>query len=306
MNVPILLFAACAVTTTCQPPALREGEVRLTRIRRSYGLDAEKATLASICRVLQRETGCQVSVDKKASEKILTFRLGARPADRLLLAIARRAGTRLEIVHHVTPLPPGASPRRGPPAFAEAVEHVVTGERLSASDIAELLDARIRWAPVLTGKARVFAPGLPLHRVLDQVAAQLGASWTTVVTLLSRSPMDAESEAAERAMAHYSDLARLSSGERRDELEADLSSVSDLAAREDMSGLQRMVEDIKSLATIYQQVPGEHRGPASRAANGILDDYEWALNRASPDQEELLAVVRAAIEETRLRLGRLQ
>lgn len=282
--------------------------VRVTRDRSGLetGLRAENALLTEIGAALERPTGCRVEVDDQLRQQRLTVELIPRPPERLLRVLARRTYTRLSISYHLETAPPDRARRRGSPVFASDPVNGEIDEPLELSEALRKLELRVQVGEGVAGRVRVFAARTPLHRVLDQIAAQVDCVWHTVVRLDARIPVDEAAAEEERERFHFSDLSDLSSAERQEELAADLEAIDRLPPKQRDRAVQDVAADIVSMARLLKETPGEHRGPVAASVHSIGRDYWSVLSRLPPERRTRAAPLFHAVRELQWQLGQIK
>jgi hypothetical protein len=288
----------------------RADEVPSLRVRRDqslnqYGIESRDVSVAQIADALARASGCVVEVDEDLRSRRLTADLGLRAPERLFAALARRVDARVTVRYRLASAP-AATRRRGSLAMASAPTPLYLAAPVELREALRRLPVAVDVEGELRGAVRVASADLPLARVLDQIARQVGATWKAVVFLETRRPLDAEAAAAERMRAHFGDLFHLSPSERREELAADLESLEALPSAERTHRLSRMAADILSMATLLHETPGEHRGPILTGIQAIREGYQAALSRLSPPLRTEAEPVHRALRELDQRLAQIR
>ena len=285
--------------------------VRLLRDEsgRGYALRAADAPGKEIGAALGAATGCVVEMDAGLRERRFTLDIAARPPERLLRAVARRAGARLSVSFRLRPAPAGGEayhPGNRPPF---ATQHLTVGASpaLAPQDLGRYLGTRIEASEGVGGRARVPAGRRrPLAWFLDHIAAQVDARWETVVRLNTRTVPDAEAAEHEWMRAHFGDLADLSPAERREELVAERESLERLPPGEQAEGIRGVARDVRSLGTLLQTVPGEHRGRLAPRVHAVAETYRAVFTRLRGERRERFAPVLRALADLQQHLAQIR
>ncbi len=275
------------------------GEVTVTRTGGRFALHAVNAPVDEIARKLSTATGVEILVDPKLQERTLPISLASRPADRIIWSLARRLDARAEIIYLFRRRAESGS--ESPWAYASDTVSLPAPLKLRLEDALQELGIRARVESGLDRDVRVFSPGIPLYRVLDNLASQVGAKWSVEVRIEGRTATDDGAESVERMQRHFSELARFSSLERQEEIEADLQSA--LASPENLKALERLASDIRNLGTHYDRVPGEHRGLLAPKFGAITRDYAAVVRRRGEAERSRLAPLISAIRHAEAKLA---
>jgi hypothetical protein len=243
-----------------------------------------------------------VEIDEKLRDVRLTLELAPRPPERLFPVLARRAFARLSVVYRVRPFPPGGVRQAGSLLFADGLVSLRLREAVELPEVWGQLGVPVEVEEGVEGTVRMDVARRPLAWVMDRIAAQVGATWVAVVRLEARRFVDPEAETYTRMRSHFSDLARLSSMERREELAAEMETLAELPTDRRAEGLRRMADDVLSLATLLHEVPGEHRAATAPYVLGIAADYRAVLLDLSEERRGRLAFLFHVLDDLRLRL----
>jgi hypothetical protein len=261
--------------------------VRITSDRggRELGLQAVDAPAGEIGAALGRATGCLVEVDEKLAARRLTMDLAPRPAEALFAILARRANARVAVLYRLEPALPGEPRRQGATIFASAPVSLEISRPVELAEALKPLSLRVEVSGELHGLVRISAARTPLSRVLDQLVGQVGGVWHAVVRLEMRRPVDAAAARDERERSHYYDLARLSSADRQEELTADVEALLQLPEEQRPDAMRQRASDIRAMARLAQETPGEHRGPVVMRVVAVASDYWAVLSRLGREQQ---------------------
>ena len=286
--------------------------VRLLRDEsgRGYALQAADAPGKEVGAALGAATDCVVELNAGLRERRFTLDIAARPPERLLRAVARQAGARLSVSFRLRPAPASGEthhhPDRPPPF---ATQHLTVGASpaLAPQDLGRYLGTRIEVSDGVGGRARVPAGRRrPLAWFLDHIAAQVRARWETVVRLDARTVPDDEAAEHERMRAHFGDLADLSPAERREELVAERESLERLPPGEQAEGIRGVARDVRSLGTLLQTVPGEHRGRLAPRVHAVAESYRAVFTRLRGERRERFAPVLHALADLQQHLAQIR
>jgi hypothetical protein len=313
-KLPLLaLIATCALTGAASgaapirdtPPPAAIGPVFCEPQGAACALRATNAPIAVIGEALGRATRCAVEVDPALRDRRVTIDLAARPADRLARALAREVPARLSVRFLLKPAArPAAPPSPDRERFARQPLRLETRRSARLSDVIPLLGIPVEAPDVLRdAPVRVYSVRRPLSRVLDQIAAQVGAEWEVVLRLDAVNAADGDSAAYERMHAHFADLAALPAAERQEELVLELQSIRKRPGPEREERVRRLAADVLSLATLLQSVPGEHRDQMAPRVLALARDYQKVLSRLTGEQSDLFAPVLLAADELEQRLA---
>jgi hypothetical protein len=266
-----------------------------------YSLKAERATTEAICRELERVSRCKVELDKKLGSQVLTLDLSARPAERLFMVLARRLPARMGVGYRMRPT---SLAGRGSEVFARELISLELGP-VPVSEAVRRLGIAVRLDDV-QGNVRITAARHPLHQVLDSIAKQVRGEWETVVRLDPLKFPDAEAAEDDRMRGHFSDLSRLPPVERRDEIRDAFKDLEALAPVERNRALARAAQDVRSLGTLLERVPGEHRGIIGPRILGVARDYATVLGRLPVEKRGLYGPVWGALHELETQLSQIR
>jgi hypothetical protein len=173
-------------------------------------------------------------------------------------------------------------------------------------EVARALEVPLEIEEGLTGMVRLTARGHSLARVFDSLARQVHGQWVTELDLhpRPRAAVDAAAADEERRRWHFGDLSRLSSEEVQEEVLADVEAIEQLPPEQRGAAVQQMVRDVLSLATVYGDTPGEHRGPVAPLVLGIARDYASALSGLPDDRRRRFTPVMNALSALADQLAR--
>jgi hypothetical protein len=281
-------------------------EARWDPAQAGYSLRATEAPLRVVAAELARVTGCRVDVEKKLGEQLVTLELSPRPAERLFYVLARRGSAWLDISHRLRPLAPLEAWRGGSSVFTDELVSLEISQPVELAEAVRRLPVPVSVEEGVRARVRVFAARHSLRKVLDSLAEHARAGWTTTVRLTPRSALDAEAAAEDRMRAHFSDLARLSSAERRGEIEADVEALSLLPPAKRGESVRRMADDVLSLGTVFASVPGEHRATVGSRLLAVARDYWTVVSGIPQDRRSELQPVLDAIRELDQKLRQLR
>ena len=277
------------------------GQVVVSRSGARFGIRALDASLEEITRKFGEATGVEIKLDPQLKNRKLTIELAPRPAESVIWSIARRADARSDVVYLFQKSSPADSGKKSPWIYATDTVSLPAPilKPLEEALMELVIPARVDEG--LNKEVRVFSPKMPLYRVLDNLAGQVGAKWSAEVRIDWRPAREVEAGSYSRMMHHFSDLARFPSAERQEEIEADLAVALNSADSKD--GLARMATDIRGLATLYNQIPGEHRETLAPKFTSIVRDYTAVIRRASGKERGRLAPLITAIQDAESRLA---
>lgn len=303
----LLLLLALAVSTGWgeEPSPQPSVEVTRDRSRLLYGLRVTEAPLADIGKALSSATGCRVEIDERLRRHSLTLELAPRSLERLILVLARRSNARVTMCYRLSPAPSGDSSRRGSANLADTPVSLEIRQPVELVKALEQLGVRTEVKEGVSGQVRVFAARTPLAKVLDQIAGQVGAVWQTVVRLEARTPADAAAAEEERGRFFYSDLARLSSTERQEELTTDLATLRALPPDQRATEMQRLATHLAGMAMVVKQTPGEHREPVFERIRAIIADYRTVLTHLPAEQQADVGPLHRALQELQQQLAQI-
>lgn len=244
-----------------------------------YSLVARGTTLAEVAGALAPVADCRCRVDEKLRDRPLSLDFGPRSLERLVLALARAAGARLAVSYRLEPIPSGPPAHPGRRAF---VRHLVQVEgpmpkplRAATAD----LGVPVEVAEEVGGKVRLLPHPRPLGEVLDAMARQTRSRWVLVLGFESRPvAIDPSAAVVDRMHEHLSELAQLSTEDRRAELSEKLRGLERLPEAERGIAVQRVATDIAGLGTLLHRVPGEHRFSVGAQVLPVARDYGQALS----------------------------
>jgi hypothetical protein len=296
--------ASCAEAMQSLP----SDNIKITwnQAQRSYKLHATSATLDQIANALARVTRCSVEVNKELSDRHYSLDLTSMPAEHIFAVIARRANARLTIVYRLKPLSPGERSGPGPVTFAERRLNPLIDRPTQLDEALKTLEVSVENPENIRGNIQLVALNRPLYSVLDRIAQQVNARWETVVQFEPRHYSDAESATYERMHAHFSDLVGLSSQERQEEILADIAAIERLPVSQQKEGISRISEDVRSLGTLLEEVPEEHREPVWEQVMMMASDYWTVLSHLKPDQQRQFESVFRALMDLQQRVQMMQ
>lgn len=285
-------------------PAAAGDRTRLLRTGPdSYRLEA-RGRLSEIAAGIGGAGRFAVEVDPSIAGRRLELQLSARPPERLLRAVARRAGVLVAVRYRLAPLEPGAAWRPGPRCFATERVSIQVPSLTPVQEAAARLPLPVETAQSLRGRVRIAAEEEPLHRVLDHLSAQVRARWEPMVRLEAPSGVDREAAAESAARAFYEGLVELPPAEQREEAEADVARIAELPAAERERAARSLAERLRGMGPLLDSVPGEHRGPVRQLTAGIHSAYREALAGNKDLDPGLVLPIRAALDELAGRIER--
>jgi hypothetical protein len=155
------------------------------------------------------------------------------------------------------------------------------------------------------GKVRPNTLRAPVNRVLDQIAAQSGSRWTVVIRLKARTAADEIAARDDEPRFLYSDLARLTPEERREEIGSDLETLMALPESERAEAVKSLAGNLMGMTSIVREAQ-ENRGVVAGAVGSIAQDYGLTLRRLPSDNRAWAAPLADALRELSLELRALQ
>ncbi|MCC6442760.1 MAG: hypothetical protein IT210_04790 [Armatimonadetes bacterium] len=288
----LLLLAAGAVEaqSDISPPskALPEpagnASIRLTRYRKSgeIGLKAVRAPMKDIASTLERATGCAIEMDKELQEGRHTLDISPRPAEKLFHALARRVAARIVVTYRLKHLLAGETAPPGNPLFAGRQVSVNQKRPEEPEILWQQLGITVEMEEDIVGKVVLTARKEPLARALDRAAAQLQARWETVLRLEPRFRSGESADPEEEMRDHFTDLAKMTSKERQEEIRADISAIESLPEDRQEAGVLWMAGNVTGLASLLKSVPGEHRERVALKVAAVAQDYWNVMDRLPP------------------------
>lgn len=308
MNRRLLL---ASVLLTLASPLLAESTTApAIRIQRDsgkgvWGLETTNARLGDIAKALARSMGCVITVDERASDRRLDTHITPRTPERLVPLLGRRANVSATLAYRFELPGVGEDAPPSPAGF---------GKELLAQDLREPLEieAALRALRLpgelgkgVEGKVRLHTQRAPVHRVLDQIAAQSGSRWSVVIRIRARNPADEVAAREEEPRFLYSDLAQLTSDERREEIQSDLEHLAALPDEKREEAVKSLAGNLSGMTPIFKQAQ-ENRGAVAGNVAAIARDYNLVLRRLPPDNRAWAAPLFAALRELSLELRALQ
>jgi hypothetical protein len=234
----------------------------------------------------------------------VTLELTPRSLERSALALARAADTRLEISFRLERAASTGIPSPGHWPFAHDVVHLDGAGPRRLGDLASELGVKLELPEGLDTRVSLLSHPRPLGQILDSVAKQTHCHWIVVIQFEPRHAMlDAAASEVDRMHEHLSRLGMLTPRDRRAELADELQRIERLPTHEREDALRGLAADIRSLGTLLQQVPGEHRGIVGGQVVPVARDYQVVLDRLPESKrghfQPLLAALRGLDEMLR-------
>ncbi len=296
------LFLALSAPVSADPAPAPLIRIQRDSARGLWGLETVNARLADIAKALSRSLACEIELDEKAADARVTTFISPRSPERLVPLLGRRANIfatlhyRFGIGEAVTPSPPGFGKELLTQDFREPmeVEDALRALRLSAEI-----------APEVRGKVRLNSARVPLHRVLDQIAAQSGSKWSVVIHLKARTAADEIAAREDEPRFFYSDLARLTAEERREEIGSDLEFLMELPNSERETAVKTLAGNLSGMTTLVREAQ-ENRGTVTGHVTSIARDFDLALRRLPSGDRAWAAPLFDALRELSLGLRSIQ
>lgn len=255
--------------------------IRLTRYRKEghIGLKAVNAPLKDIALTLGRATGCAVEMDREFEEGRHTFDISARPVEKLFHTLARRLAARIVVTYRMKGLPAGETAPSGSLPFAGRRVSVTLKVPVEPDILWQRLGIPMEMSEDVSGQVAMSARNEPLARVLDRAAAQLRARWETVLRLEPRFRPGEFADPEEEMRDHFTDLVKMTSKERQEEIRADISAIESLPEDQREAGVRWMAGNVAGLASLLKSVPGEHRQQVAPKVAAVAQDYWNVMER---------------------------
>ena len=271
-----------------------------------WGVEATNAPLGDVAKALSRSMGCTITVDEKAADLRLDTLITPRVPERLTPLLGRRARVSASLVYRFELPGVGETSLSSPPGFGK---EVITQDLRESQDVEEALRTLRIPCEVgegVKGKLRLRTLQMPVHRVLDQIATQSGSRWTVVIRLRARTAPDEAAAREEEPRFLYSDLAQLTSAERREEIQADLDHLMALPEEKRAEAVKSLAGNLSGMNVVFKQSVQENRDAVAGNVAAIVRDYDHVLRRLPSDHRAWAVPLNDALRELTLELRALQ
>ena len=301
--VPALLLAATPLAA--EPNAAPHIRIQRDSDKGVWGLESTNARLGDVAKALARSMACTITVDPKAAERRLDTVIMPRSPERLVPLLGRRANVSATLVYRFEMPRVGEAATSSPAGFGKDLVARDLREPLEIDEAIRSLGVPAELGKGVHGKVRVNSLRAPVHRVLDQIAAQTRSRWSVEIRLRDRTAADEIAAREEAPRLLYSDLARLNPEERREEIQADLEALENLPEEEQGEAVKTLAGNLKEMGSLVKEAQ-ENRGAVAGNVSAIARDYSLALRRLPSDNRAWSAPLFDALRELSLELRALQ